>query len=58
LVSAVNQVDIERDQLARNIEAVWSLGQESGKYYAVILCHEHPLKFHESALIQGYRDIT
>jgi hypothetical protein len=47
--------DVSPDQLARNIEAVWSLAQAFGKDYAIIICHEHQLKFHEVALIDGYR---
>src|SRR5205809_3481204 len=47
--------DVSRDQLARNVEAVWSLAQVSGKDYRLLICHEHPLKHHEVSLLEGYR---
>src|SRR5438034_988078 len=47
--------DVGRDQLARNLEAVWGLAQASGKDYMLLICHEHPLKHHEVSLIEGYR---
>jgi hypothetical protein len=50
--------DVSRDQLARNLEAVWSVAQKSGKDYCLIICHEQPLKHHETALIAGYRSQT
>lgn len=47
--------DSSRDQLARNVEAVWQLADAVKKDYYVIICHEHPLKHHEAELVQGYR---
>jgi hypothetical protein len=35
--------DLTRDQLARILEAVWSLAAPKGKDYCLIICHEHPL---------------
>lgn len=50
--------DISRDQLARNLEAVWLLAKNAGKDYCLVICHEHPLKHHEQALLDGYRKCT
>ena len=50
--------DVLRDQLARNLEAVWSLAQRGRKGYWLIICHEYPLKHHEQCLVDGYRDGT
>lgn len=50
--------DVARDQLARNLEAVWSVARASGKNYCLLICHEHPLKHHEECLIDGYRKGT
>lgn len=50
--------DLCRDQLARNLEAVWHLASEAGKEYCLLLCHEGPLKHHEEALVAGYRACT
>lgn len=50
--------DISRDQLARNVEAAWSLARAARKEYCVLICHEHPLKHHESALVGGYHNGT
>jgi len=50
--------DVARDQLARNVEAVWSIASKWGKDYRLIICHEHPLKHHEVALLEGYRTGT
>jgi hypothetical protein len=50
--------DVTRDQLARNVEAVWSLAQASDKEYRLLICHEHPLKHHERLLLEGYRSGT
>jgi len=50
--------DVSRDQLARNLEAVWMLAGASQKNYCVVICHEHRLKHHEQALIDGYRGCT
>jgi hypothetical protein len=50
--------DVSRDQLARNVEAAWFLAQRAGKDYRLILCHEYPLKHHEAALLDGYRQGT
>jgi hypothetical protein len=47
--------DVSRDQIARNVEAVWSLAKTSGKDYRMLICHESPLKHHEASLVQGYR---
>lgn len=47
--------DVSRDQLARNLEAVWSLARKHEKDYWLLLCHEGELKHHEECLIQGYR---
>jgi hypothetical protein len=38
--------DVSRDQLARNVEAVWSLARAAGKDYYLLLCHEGELKHH------------
>jgi hypothetical protein len=50
--------DVARDQLARNIEAVWSLADPAGKDYRLLICHENRLKHHEMALLEGYRCAT
>ena len=50
--------DLTRDQLARNVEAAWILAEAAGKEFALIVCHEHPLKHHEQLLIDGYRACT
>lgn len=50
--------DVTRDQLARNIEAVWWLASRSDKEYRLIICHEHELKYHETLLLEGYRQGT
>jgi hypothetical protein len=50
--------DVTRDQLARNLEAVWMLANAKGKEYCLLICHEHPLKHHEKLLIGGYRNGT
>jgi hypothetical protein len=50
--------DVTRDQLARNVEAVWSLAERAGKEYCVLLCHEGKLKHHEIQLLEGYRHGT
>ena len=50
--------DLSRDQLARNLEAVWSVAQKKEKDYCLIISYEHELKHHETALINGYRDQT
>jgi hypothetical protein len=47
--------DVTRDQLARNLEAVWSLATAAGLDYCVIVAYEDTLKHHEQALIDGYR---
>jgi hypothetical protein len=47
--------DVTRDQLARNVEAVSSLACRAGKDYCLVVCHEQPLKYHETLLIEGYR---
>ena len=57
-LSPSNTWDVTRDQLARNVEAVWSLAHASGKEYRLLICHEHPLKHHERSLLQGYRNGT
>jgi hypothetical protein len=50
--------DVTRDQLARNVEAVWSLANGAGKDCRLLICHEHPLKHHEISLLEGYRHGT
>ena len=50
--------DVSRDQLARNLEAVWSVASAVGKDYCVVICHENPLKHHEQCLVHGYRAET
>ncbi len=50
--------DISRDQIARNLEACWSLAREAGKDYLLLICHEHRLKHHEGCLLEGYRQAT
>jgi len=52
------QWDVTRDQLARNMEAVWMVASEQAKDHLVIICHEHGLKHHEEALLAGYRTCT
>jgi hypothetical protein len=47
--------DAVRDQLARNAEAAHLLAASLRKRSLVIVCHEHPLKHHEQALLDGYR---
>ena len=47
--------DVTRDQLARNLEAVWQLAEEARKDFWLLICHEHDLKHHEQELIDGYR---
>jgi len=50
--------DVCRDQLARNLEAVWTLANAADKDYCLLICHEHPLKYHEQLLVEGYRNRT
>jgi hypothetical protein len=50
--------DVTRDQLARNVEAVWSLAKASGKDYRMLICYEDTLKHHEISLVEGYRSGT
>jgi hypothetical protein len=45
--------DVTRDQLARNLEAAREYAAE--KDFCLVICHEHPLKYHEELLIEGYR---
>jgi hypothetical protein len=52
------QWDLSRDQLARNLEAVWTVAKRCNKDYCVLICHEYPLKHHEVALVEGYRSCT
>ena len=47
--------DAVRDQLARNAEAAHLVAVSLRKRSLVIVCHEHPLKYHEQALLDGYR---
>lgn len=54
-LATASKWDICRDRLARNLEAVWRLGQETGKESCLILCYENTLKLHEQMLIEGYR---
>jgi hypothetical protein len=50
--------DVTRDQVARNVEAVWTLACPQDKEYFFVICHEHPLKHHEKLLVDGYREGT
>jgi hypothetical protein len=50
--------DVTRDQLARNLEAAWLFATERAKDCCLVICHEHPMKYHEELLIQGYRHGT
>lgn len=50
--------DVTRDQLARNAEAAWSLANQAGKDFCLIICYESSLKHHEALLIDGYRQQT
>ncbi len=50
--------DVTRDQLARNLEAAWILATAVEKDFWLVICHEHELKHHESALVDGYRTGT
>ncbi|MCC6507045.1 MAG: hypothetical protein IT475_16580 [Aquimonas sp.] len=50
--------DVTRDQLARNVEAAWSLASGAGKDFCVLICHEGRLKHHEQLLVDGYRAKT
>lgn len=45
--------DISRDQIARNLEACWSLGEKAGKDYLLLICHERELKHHEACLCKA-----
>ena len=56
-ISPSTKWDISRDQLARNLEAAWSLTSGKKDYYLVI-CYENELKHHETLLINGYRQGT
>jgi len=47
--------DVTRDQLARNLEALWLLASKSTKDFWLLISHEHDLKHHEQELISGYR---
>ncbi len=47
--------DVTRDQLARNLEAVWRLARDTKKDFWLLICHEHDLKHHEQELVDGYR---
>ncbi len=57
-LSASTKWDVARDQLARNLEAVWSIARSAGKDYRLLICHEHALKHHEVLLVDGYRGGT
>lgn len=46
--------DVTRDQLARNLEAVWWLAGQTGKDFWLLICHEHDLKHHKQELVDGY----
>jgi hypothetical protein len=50
--------DVTRDQIARNIDAVASRAGAAGKDYRLLICHEYPLKHHETLLLAGYRNGT
>jgi len=47
--------DVTRDQLARNLEALWLLARKAEKDFWLLICHEYDLKHHEQELISGYR---
>jgi hypothetical protein len=47
--------DVTRDQLARNLDAVWQLAGQARKDFWLLICHEHDLKHHEQELVYGYR---
>ncbi len=47
--------DVTRDQLARKVEAAWSLASDAGKDFCVLICHEGRLKHHEQLLVDAYR---
>jgi hypothetical protein len=47
--------DVTRDQLARNLDAVWQLAGKTRKDFWLLICHEHDLKHHEQELVDGYR---
>ncbi len=47
--------DVTRDQLARNLDAVWQLAGQAQKDFWLLICHEHDLKHHEQELVDGYR---
>ena len=47
--------DVTRDQLARNLEAVWQLAGQAKKDFWLLICHEYDLKHHEQELVDGYR---
>jgi hypothetical protein len=48
--------DISRDQLARDAEAAWLWAERFGDAeFRLLICHEHELKHHEQALLDGYR---
>lgn len=49
--------DVHRDQLARNVEAAWiEAKQQKKSHYFVLIAHEYGrLKYHEQALLDGYR---
>jgi hypothetical protein len=50
--------DVTRDQIARNIDALASRAGAAGKDYRLLICHEQPLKHHETLLLMGYRSGT
>lgn len=49
---------VKRDQLARNLDAAWTLATAAAKDWWLVLCHEHRLKHREEHLIQRYRTGT
>ena len=57
-LAASTTYDADRDQLARNVEAVWSTASKRAKDYCVLVCHESPLSEREKALISGYRNCS
>jgi hypothetical protein len=50
--------DVSRDQLARNLEAAWTLATAARKDWWLVICHEHGLMHHEEHLVHGYRQGT
>jgi len=54
-ISFSTKWDKNRDQIARNLDALQRLAQKEGKDYCLIICHEHELDYREQNLVKGYR---